>query len=166
MRAKLLVLVVLAAVVVLAASAVSAAVTFDAESGVGFVGKGDVQDAFGWNNKGLQDKAANVTFSYEETGTFTFVCSRQHSQHGTQYHTFPNKSIDVLSEVEYELRNNKQGNITGFLLDGFGDEEVTGEGCPSGWPDEVSRTPNEGAGSVVGLFAHNGEQSVQIWPTE
>jgi hypothetical protein len=166
MKSRLLILVVLAAVLVLVVSAVSAAVTFDAETGTGFVGKGDVQLVFGWNNKGLQDNAAGVTFSYEETGTFTVVCSRVHNVHGYQEQTFNNKIIGILSEVEYELRNNKQGQITGFLLHGFGAEEVSGEGCPSGWPTEVSRTPNEGAGSVVGLFAHHGDDSVKIWPTE
>lgn len=39
-----------------------AAVTFDASTGTGFVGKGDVQLAFGWNNKQLQANAAGVTF--------------------------------------------------------------------------------------------------------
>jgi Spy/CpxP family protein refolding chaperone len=31
-----------------------AAVTFNPSTGIGFVGKGDVQNAFGWNNADLQ----------------------------------------------------------------------------------------------------------------
>jgi hypothetical protein len=39
------------------ATAALAAVTFDVNTGFGFVGKGDVQLAFGWNNKALQTNA-------------------------------------------------------------------------------------------------------------
>ena len=42
---------VLAAIAALAVStAALATVTFDPATGIGFVGKGDVQLAFGWNN--------------------------------------------------------------------------------------------------------------------
>lgn len=37
-----------------------AAVTFDPVTGTGFVGKGDVQTAFGWNNQQLQQNADGV----------------------------------------------------------------------------------------------------------
>jgi hypothetical protein len=43
----------------------SASVAVDS-SGNGFVGKGDVQVAFGWNNKQLQDNAKNVTFTSKQ----------------------------------------------------------------------------------------------------
>jgi opacity protein-like surface antigen len=38
-------------------TAAVAAVTFDPATGTGFVGKGDIQLAFGWNNKAAQDNA-------------------------------------------------------------------------------------------------------------
>jgi hypothetical protein len=44
-----------------------AAVTIDLLTGEGFVGKGDVQLAFNWNNKQLQDNADGVSFSVEST---------------------------------------------------------------------------------------------------
>src|SRR5918996_4693526 len=39
-------------------TAAFALVTFDPSTGTGFVGKGDVQTAFGWNNKQLQNNAS------------------------------------------------------------------------------------------------------------
>ena len=36
-------------------------------NGTGFVGKGDVQTPFGWNNKALQNNAAGVTFKWSST---------------------------------------------------------------------------------------------------
>jgi hypothetical protein len=44
-----------------------ATITFDGVTGVGFVGKGDVQYTFGWNNKGLQDNADSVKFQATST---------------------------------------------------------------------------------------------------
>jgi opacity protein-like surface antigen len=154
------------AVMALTATAAFAAVTFDPETGEGFVGKGDVQEAFGWNNRAVNDNAADVTFTFEEQASYTFVCSRVQQQHGYQEQTFNNKVIGVDADVEFEKRRNGgNGNLTGFLLTGFGEEsEFTGEGCPSGWPDEVSRTLNEAAGDG-GLFAHYGDESVLLdWP--
>lgn len=47
-----------------------AAVTFDPTTGTGFVGKGDVQLAFGWNNQKLQENATGVTFTYAATNEY------------------------------------------------------------------------------------------------
>jgi len=51
------------------APAASAAVTFNETNGTGFVGKGDVQVAFGWNNKQLQTNAKDVSFSFTQDAT-------------------------------------------------------------------------------------------------
>lgn len=149
----------------------NAAVDFDpsadpAAGPIGFVGKGDIQIAFGWNNAVLQSNADGVSFTFEETGSFTLVCSRIHANHGYQEQTFNNKVIGVEAEIDYEQRKNSQGKITGFWLLALGEEEVSGEGCPTGWPDEVSRTPNNNVGTVVGLFAHFEDASWQIWYPE
>lgn len=55
------------AAVILTASAAGAAVTFDPATGTGFIGKGDVQTALGWNNKALQTAEANggIAFTYK-----------------------------------------------------------------------------------------------------
>jgi hypothetical protein len=151
---------------VLMLSTAAAAVTFDPETGVGFVGKGDVQDVFGWNNMQLQDNAADVSFTYVEQGVYTVVCSRVHQVQGYQEQTFNNREIGLDSEVEFEKRRNSQGQITGFSLIGFGEEVQSSDACPEGWPDEVSRTLNPDAGEVVGIFAHYDDDSHLIWSPE
>ena len=45
------------AALLFAVAIASASVTFNPATGTGFVGKGDVQLAYGWNNKQLQDNA-------------------------------------------------------------------------------------------------------------
>src|ERR671918_1859956 len=42
-------------------------VTVNPADGTGFVGKGDVQLIFGWNNKALQDNAGSVEFRANST---------------------------------------------------------------------------------------------------
>lgn len=151
---KIFTLISALAILGMLATSALAAVTFNPATGTGFIGKGDVQLAFEWNNKALNNNIGAVAFTYEVEGTYTYVCSRVHSRHGYQEQTFPNKVTSLNSELEHELRNNKKGAVTGIRLVGFGDVVASGEGCPSGWPTEVSATPNEGAGNVVGVFAH------------
>jgi hypothetical protein len=58
---------VLGVAVCLAVAGVAyATVTIDLESGIGFVGKGDVQTIFGWNNSQLQANADSVQFRVEK----------------------------------------------------------------------------------------------------
>ena len=52
------------------ASSAFAAVTFDPATGTGFVGKGDVQTAMGWNNAELQKNAENLKFTYVTETTY------------------------------------------------------------------------------------------------
>jgi hypothetical protein len=133
-----------------------AAVYFDSEAGTGFVGKGDVQLAFGWNNKQLQDNAERVSFTYEVEASYTLVCKRgaDWNGQGQEQQTFGNKVISVDADVAYETRSNKKGAVTGYLLSGFGVVLTDGEGCPSGYPVEVSRAENANPGQAVGLFVH------------
>lgn len=56
-------------------TAAYAAVTFDEETGTGFVGKGDVQEAFGWNNAQLQQSAGDVEFVVKSTAEYDFDCA-------------------------------------------------------------------------------------------
>ena len=59
---------VIAAVVMFAiANTAAAEVRLDPEAGTGFVGKGDVQDAFVWNDAALQQNALFVGFFYIAT---------------------------------------------------------------------------------------------------
>jgi hypothetical protein len=137
MKSRLLFLVVLAAVLVLVVSAVSAAVTFDAETGKGFVGKGDVQLAFGWNNKALQDNAQDVQFRArsEVVTEVSWICTNSNNQNTQERERTTTTTIaGVVSSVE-RIKN----QITGFILTGYGEtiESTVTEGnqlnsCPSG----------------------------------
>ncbi len=59
--------------------AAGAAITFDSAAGTGFVGKGDVQYSFGWNNKDLQNNLATVVITYVAVETeiteVSWVCT-------------------------------------------------------------------------------------------
>lgn len=118
-------------------TAASAAVTFDAETGTGFVGKGDVQTAFAWNNKALQDNASGVTFSYSSTDTYAATCVfvTGEGTRGEQTHTLNiPRTATVDATVAYDARTARQ--ITGFTLEGFtstvasGNVPVVGGVCP------------------------------------
>lgn len=65
--------------------AASASVTVNPD-GTGFVGKGNVQTAFGWNNQKLQDNAKSVTFSGSQSVTQSLSqdISQVLTQTGTQ----------------------------------------------------------------------------------
>jgi hypothetical protein len=152
----------------IAAAAVHAEVTFDSSSGEGFVGKGDVQRAFGWNNKQLQDNAAALTFTYSEVGSYSVVCTG-HTNPGQNPRTFSDREIGVLGGVDYLSRRggvDQSRQINGFVLSGVDEANVvsSGESCPSAWTTEVSRTLNINVGSTVGLYAHFEDEGVKIWP--
>lgn len=136
---RLLVAVTVAGAAALAAVAY-ADVTFDPATGTGFVGKGDVQSAFGWNNKQLQNNATAgyVRFAYVEAittiiecrdviltvppGPPTFVFANGYRIHG------------VATALHYLARTHNQ--IDGFILLGYGNMEdvfQTPPQCPDGY---------------------------------
>ncbi|WP_129691544.1 hypothetical protein [Gottfriedia acidiceleris] len=103
-------------------SGANAAVNFDSTAGSGFVGKGDVQLAFNWNNTTLQKNASGLTFTYETKDTYD-VTEEWDTPAGKKivHHdvTIP-KHVSVDANVVYESRTNKQTSITGFNLNNFG----------------------------------------------
>jgi hypothetical protein len=142
-----------------AAGAVYAAVTFDSSTGKGFVGKGDVQLAFGWNNAKLQANASGVSFTYNATDTYSATCSFVTGA-GTRGEQTHNVSIprhtSVNSTIQYDARTHKQ--IDGFLLTGFGATTtdgtvpVVGDACVAN-DEGVARN---GTWSVVTLVSSTG----------
>jgi len=109
------------------ASSAFAAVTFDPATGTGFVGKGDVQTAMGWNNAELQKNAENLKFTYvtETTYAVTVTWTTGEGKRGEKTHYVTHErtsSVDAV--VGYDARNKKQ--VTGFTLDKF--EAVTTSG--------------------------------------
>ena len=107
------------AAVILTATAAGAAVTFDPDTGTGFVGKGDVQTALGWNNKTLQTAEANgaIEFTYnavtsQETSWDCYNENNGHTQERTRSTT-----TTVTGVTAHTARERNQ--ITGFYLDGY-----------------------------------------------
>jgi hypothetical protein len=129
-----------------------AAVTFDAATGEGFVGKGDVQNVFGWNNRQLQNNAASVQFRAESevVTEHSWTCTNQNNQNTQERERTTTTTIQgVVSSIARE-----RNQVTGFILEGYeGDptESSTSEGprlnsCPSGpW----ALTTPAGDGEVV-----------------
>jgi hypothetical protein len=134
-----------------------AAVTFDPATGAGFVGKGDVQDVFGWNNKGLQDNAGAVQFqaASEVVTEVSWICTNSNNQQTQERARTTTTTVEGVVSSVGRLKN----QITGFNLlgyDGAPSQSSTTDGpalnsCPaaaSGWalttpagdPEEVSST--------------------------
>jgi hypothetical protein len=144
----------------LSAGTALAAVTFDPETGTGFVGKGDVQDVFGWNNKQLQDNAGSVQFRFvsEEVTETTWTCDRDAGpQTQERTRTTTTTTQGVVSSTARE-----RNQITGFNLTGYSatpTESSTSEGppigsCPTGWTAINQNTDTISSSS--GLQVSNG----------
>jgi hypothetical protein len=104
----------------------------------GFVGKGDVQTAFSWNNPQLQNNASGLKFSYTESTTYDYTIefdtgNEHHTEHHTITHTRTNS---VSSKIQYDARAKNQ--VNGFLLtsqqitDSGGPVPNVGDTCPNG----------------------------------
>jgi hypothetical protein len=120
------------------ATAALGAVTFDATTGTGFVGKGDVQLVYGWNNKALQDNAGSVQFqaSSEVVSEVSWICTNPNNENTQERARTTTTTVEgVVSSVARE-----RNQITGFNLTGYSGtttESSTTEGnplnsCPSG----------------------------------
>jgi hypothetical protein len=158
-----------------ASTSALAEVVFDPATGMGFVGKGDVQEALGWNDAALQASAGGVTFTYGYTGIYQAVCTFTTGEgtRGEKTHNVPHsEEVDVSSAVIVSLRRNPQSKVTGFDLTGYGDGfsesgdvPVVGGPCPGNPGHEgvwtsVTLLP----GSEGGLFVNYGDQKVLLAP--
>lgn len=161
----------LAAAALLASTSYAfAIVTFDPATGAGFVGKGDVQLAFGWNNQQLQTNAGGVSFSYSVTQAYTAVCTwvTGEGTRGEQTHNVNHtESTQVNDVVAFDARSRTQ--ITGFTLKGFGTttsvgtEPRVGDPCPGNEGTDgtwSSVTPN--GAPTGGLFVNYGTSSALL----
>jgi hypothetical protein len=159
-----------AAVLAVVSTAAFASVTFDSSSGTGFVGKGDVQLAFGWNNQAAQRNATAVSFTYNAQDTYDVECYWETTTGNGRIvvHdiTVP-RHVSVAASVASDPR--KTGQWTGYNLNGFG--AVTTDGtvpavggaCPGNNPGSiVAVTPT---GSSGGLYVNYGGNSVLLPPT-
>jgi hypothetical protein len=155
------------------ASAALATVTFDAATGKGFVGKGDVQLALGWNNAMLQSNASGVSFTYEASEDFDITCEWDTGVKNIVHHVnHRQRSTTLNAAVLVDLRKNRQQDVTGFNLTGFGSTVESGDpipsvgdGCPGFQGNGAVVTAVQTLGATVGgLYVHYGLLApVQIW---
>ena len=162
-------------------AAVLATVEFDAATGIGFVGKGDLQsaDAFKWNDEEAQANIPYVTYSVEAVHTEKQGC--YDSEPPTNPVAYRHHSQTGIGELLSEPRRNRLDHITGVDLNGYagsgivygdfddpvGDNgETEGNACP-GFPANHPAHEWIDEGTVItGLFATFNGTTVKIWPKE
>ena len=96
------------------------------EDGTGFVGKGDVQQIFAWNNKQLQDNANSVEFRTWTTTEQTWTCtnpSNGQTQGGRATSTTTRGIASSVARVRTQ--------ITGFILEGWAGTPIETNAGPS-----------------------------------
>lgn len=127
-----------------AGSIAGAAVIFDPATGIGFVGKGDVQLAFDWNNKALQEKADDLEFSVVTTETNgeqqTWVCTNSNNENLQQRARTTTTTSEVAGVFDSVARDKKQ--ITGFTLEGYTGEPDISVGTPETHGPAVDSCPS------------------------
>lgn len=157
----------------LACGSAAAEVSFDPATGTGFVGKGDVQSAFGWNNAKLQQNAAAVTFTFEaQDGGWEYVCEWWTGpDHNRKVHQVTKTvGLSIGGEITHDARTRNQ--LTGFILLGYTNGFETDEGAVPAIGDAclgegtgavvVDVWAMEGGGEATGLFVNWGDQKVEL----
>jgi hypothetical protein len=143
------------AVCVAMVSVVYAAVIIDDE-GIGFVGKGDVQLVYDWNNKDLQDNAEDVQFrmNSEVVTEVSWICTNSNNDNIQERERTTTTASYGLLESVARLKNQTTGfNLNGWDEDTFESSSFTDgpaiNSCPSGpW----SLTTPAGDPEVVSLI--------------
>lgn len=119
---------------VLTTIATYATVTFDPATGKGFVGKGDVQLALGFNNAQMQNNAQTLVFTYISSVTYniteTWATGNIDKPVSLESHEITITTIRSINAViNYDARTHKQ--VDGFILTGFaGDPVIIGDPLP------------------------------------
>jgi hypothetical protein len=161
-----------AALVLGGASVASAYTGTPLENGKGFVGKGELQTPWGWNNQALQSKAKDVSFTVESESRYEYDCEWTTGTKNVKVHQITHKrSASVVDSVAYDARVKNQ--ITGFNLVGISLTMETGDPVPSigdtclgdGANGTVTEV-RELQGSAANLLAHYpGLTSIVLQPT-
>ena len=88
---------------------------------LGWVGKGDVQTAFAFNNSTMQKKHTGVVFTYMSSTNYEAVCTFTTGEgtRGERIHNVEhNKTVGVNATISADSR--KTGQWTGWFLTGLG----------------------------------------------
>lgn len=121
--------VAMAVALLVTAGASMASVSVD-ENGIGFVGKGDIQAIFDWNNSELQQNTGNLTFRFASSSTVSWTCEGTNPK-GKIIVNQHESSTSLSAEIALDARKNKQGQITGFNLQGFDAGQTTAQAVGS-----------------------------------
>ena len=111
----------------------------DNGDGTWFVGKGDVQTFFGWNNPRMQANAAYIEFRIASSTTTTWTCTKlQVLGNGNTNEIVQNRQNSSSTQGVFTTqgRTNSQGPVTGFNLTLNGAATVQNDGpaigsCPA-----------------------------------
>jgi hypothetical protein len=107
-----------------------AMIEFDPETGTGFIGKGDVQSAFDWNNAALQRNVSEITFTYNAVNVYNVIVKWETTTGGKDPKTITHSNVHEINVtvnggIQHEERVHKQ--VDGFVLKGFtGETESIG----------------------------------------
>jgi hypothetical protein len=171
MRKKIIATVSALAALALVGGVAAAAVTFNPDDGSGFVGKGDVQTAFGWNNKTLQENAESVEFrvSSEVVTEASWTCVNTNNENEQVRNSTTKTSVSGL--IESVSRTGNQ--VNGFILSGYegaptGSSSNQGpslNSCPSGpWTLDTPAGDPEVISSSGGVYASTDGVSWTLLP--
>ncbi|WP_353815177.1 hypothetical protein [Agromyces sp. SYSU T00266] len=139
----------------------SAAVTFDPGSGTGFVGKGDVQNAFAWNNAQFQQRAASVSFQLITRWVWGATCVFDGGSETSTQFGYGNSDF-----IDSTVRGT--GQASGFDLHGYfgggggGYVPTDGDECTSSGGATGTWTSIEYVGTTTTLEARYGGTSVSL----
>ena len=149
-----------AAALAFVSSAAFATVTGDATNGW-FVGKGDVQSAFGWNNETLQEEwnAGEITFHYDTSADYDVVCGWDNppSSH-VQMHHQVTSTVNVGLNGTLAATGRTKNQITGFNVpaptgSASGNVPLVGDTCAA---DDVDGNHHTGTVDSVTPLGSNG----------
>jgi hypothetical protein len=124
-----------AAAMVMTSGVALGAVTFDAD-GFGYVGLGDVKNAYGWKtNSTAQTKGASITFEADRVVTRTQDCATTGGGPPVFVGAQETTTQTVSKENSYDQKNPKAKQLNGWNLLGFdGVLEISDSvlSCPAG----------------------------------
>lgn len=133
----------------------------------GWVGKGDVQTAFGYNNKAMQNAHQNITFDLDmEVDGGSYVCEwTTEPEHNRRTHDVTRRITGGLSATLADA-DRRTGQYTGWHIVGGSITETSGEGgamkavgddCLGNGTDGTVVEVTEGTGvGSGGLYAKHG----------
>lgn len=113
-----------------ALTSASAEVVYDASTGTGFVGKGDVQLALGYNNAQMQANAQSLVFTQDSEDVYDVVVEWDTGGIKNQkHHIITQHKTTLLTDlISYDIKTKKQ--VVGFNLTGIASVIVDGDAVP------------------------------------